>query len=154
MKYYHKFVGGNFRIDTLQAAILVVKISYLDSWTTKRQQNARDYISMFKAKGLDKILDLPVSLDHYRHIFNQFVIRAPKRDQLLKYLKECNIGCEIYYPVALHNQACFAYLNYKQGSFPVSEQAAAETLAIPIYPELTLAQKQYVVDKIHEFYSK
>jgi dTDP-4-amino-4,6-dideoxygalactose transaminase len=154
LKYYHKFVGGNFRIDTLQAAILMVKISYLDSWTTKRQANARDYISMFKAKGLDKILGLPVSLDNYRHIFNQFVIRAPKRDNLLKYLKEHNIGCEIYYPVALHNQACFAYLNYKQGSFPVSEQAAAETLAIPIYPELTMAQKQYVVDKIHEFYSR
>jgi dTDP-4-amino-4,6-dideoxygalactose transaminase/acetyltransferase-like isoleucine patch superfamily enzyme len=154
LKYYHKFVGGNFRIDTLQAAILVVKISYLDSWTVKRQENARDYISMFKAKELDKILGLPVSLDNYRHIFNQFVIRAPKRDNLLKYLKEHNIGCEIYYPVALHNQACFAYLNYKQGSFPVSEQAAAETLAIPIYPELTMAQKQYVVDKIHEFYSR
>jgi dTDP-4-amino-4,6-dideoxygalactose transaminase/acetyltransferase-like isoleucine patch superfamily enzyme len=154
LKYYHKFVGGNFRIDTLQAAILVVKLAYLDSWTAKRQENARDYISMFKAKGLDKIIRLPVILDHYRHIFNQFVIRVPKRDELMKHLKDCRIGCEVYYPVALHNQACFAYLNYKKGSFPVSEQAAADTLAIPIYPELTMAQKQYVVDKIHGFYSE
>ncbi len=154
LKYYHKFVGGNFRIDTLQAAILMVKIAYLDSWTAKRQENAHDYISLFKTKGLDKIIGLPVSLDHYRHIFNQFVIRAPKRDNLMKHLKDCKIGCEVYYPVALHNQACFAYLNYKHGSFPISEQATAETLAIPIYPELTMAQKEYVVDKIYEFYSK
>jgi dTDP-4-amino-4,6-dideoxygalactose transaminase len=109
---------------------------------------------MFKAKGTDKIISLPVSLDHYRHIFNQFVIRVPKRDNLMKYLKDCHIGCEVYYPVALHNQACFAYLKYKKGSFPVAEQAAAETLAIPIYPELTTAQKQYVVDKIHEFLTR
>jgi dTDP-4-amino-4,6-dideoxygalactose transaminase len=153
-RYYHKIVGGNFRIDALQAAILVVKLAYLDTWTGKRQENARDYIDKFKERGLDKIIHLPIRLDHYRHIFNQFVIRAPKRDDLMKHLKDCHIGCEVYYPVALHNQECFAYLKYKKGSFPVAEQAAAETLAIPIYPELTSAQKQYVVDKIYEFYSK
>jgi dTDP-4-amino-4,6-dideoxygalactose transaminase len=131
-----------------------VKLAYLDTWTGKRQENARDYIDKFKEKGLDKIIHLPIQLVHYRHIFNQFVIRAPKRDDLMKHLRDCHIGCEVYYPVALHNQECFAYLKYKKGSFPVAEQAAAETLAIPIYPELTSAQKQYIVDKIYEFYSK
>jgi dTDP-4-amino-4,6-dideoxygalactose transaminase/acetyltransferase-like isoleucine patch superfamily enzyme len=154
MRYYHKVVGGNFRIDTLQAAILLVKMAYLDQWTARRQENAGAYMTMFKEKKLDKIISLPVSLTGYRHIFNQFVIRAPRRDELMKHLKNCNIGCEVYYPVALHNQECFAYLNYKKGSFPVSEAAAAETLAIPIFPELTPAQKQYIVDKIHEFYSR
>jgi dTDP-4-amino-4,6-dideoxygalactose transaminase/acetyltransferase-like isoleucine patch superfamily enzyme len=153
-RYYHKIVGGNFRIDALQAAILTVKLTYLDSWTAKRQENARDYISRFKEKGLDKIIGLPVEQNHGRHIYNQFVIRAPRRDDLMKHLKACQIGCEVYYPVALHNQECFAYLKYKKGSFPAAEQAAAETLAIPIYPELTSAQKQYVVDKIYEFYSQ
>jgi len=154
LRYYHKIVGGNFRIDTIQAAILVVKMAYLDQWTARRQENACDYLTMFKEKKLDKIIGLPVSLPGYRHIFNQFVIRAPRRDELMKHLKACNIGCEVYYPVTLHNQECFTYLNYQKGSFPFSESAAEETLAIPIYPELTTAQKQYVVDKIHEFYSK
>ena len=151
-KYYHKIIGGNFRIDALQAAILNVKLDFLDQWTEGRQKNARDYITMFKERGLDKYLTLPAIGENYRHIFNQFVLRSPKRDDLLKHLREHKIGCEIYYPVSLSNQECFSYLNYKKGDFPVTEKAAAEVFAIPIYPELTSDQKNYVVDTIEKFF--
>ncbi len=152
-KYYHQIVGGNFRIDAMQAAILNVKLEYLDHWTEARQINSDDYITGFKEKGLDKVLTLPVVRKNYRHIFNQFVIRAPKRDDLIKHLREQNIGCEIYYPVTLNNQECFSYLNYHEGDFPVAEKAAQEVLAIPIYPELTPMQKSYVLNCISAFYA-
>jgi dTDP-4-amino-4,6-dideoxygalactose transaminase/acetyltransferase-like isoleucine patch superfamily enzyme len=151
-KYYHKIVGGNFRIDALQAAILSVKINYLDEWTQKRQKNAEDYIRLIKEAGLDSIIGVPKVRVGYRHIFNQFILRVPNRDDLLAYLKKNGVGYEIYYPVALSNQECFAYLNYKPGDFPNAEKAAAETIAIPIYPELTMHQKKFVIDKIRQFY--
>ncbi len=153
-KYYHQIVGGNFRIDALQAAILSIKLDYLDQWTESRQKNAREYIEKFKENGLEKELGLPGLKKGYRHIYNQFVLRSSKRDDLIKHLRDHNIGCEIYYPVTLSDQECFAYLNYKNGDFPVSEKAAEEVLAIPIYPELTQAQKSYIVETITGFYDK
>ncbi len=153
-KYYHQIVGGNFRIDALQAAILSIKLDYLDQWTESRQKNAREYIEKFKENGLEKDLGLPGLKKGYRHIYNQFVLRSSKRDDLIKHLRDHNIGCEIYYPVTLSDQECFAYLNYKNGDFPVSEKAAEEVLAIPIYPELTQAQKSYIVETITGFYDK
>jgi dTDP-4-amino-4,6-dideoxygalactose transaminase len=152
-KYYHKMVGGNFRIDALQAAVLSIKLKHLDKWTEGRQKNAQDYLSLINESGLSNKISTPVIKDNYRHIFNQFILKVPRRDDLIAHLRSKNIGCEIYYPVALHNQECFAYLNYSDGDFPVSEQAAKDTIAIPIYPELTVEQKKYVVDSIKEFYA-
>lgn len=152
-KYYHKMVGGNFRIDAMQSAVLSVKLKHLDNWTEGRQENAQDYITLIGESGLSDKISTPVIKNNYRHIFNQFILRVPQRDDLILHLRSKNIGCEIYYPVALHNQECFAYLNYGDGDFPVSEQAAKDTIAIPIYPELTVAQKKYVVDSIKEFYA-
>ncbi len=152
-KYYHKIVGGNFRLDALQAAVVSVKLNYLDQWTTARQENAARYRELFNEAGLTEIVQLPVEKEE-RHIYNQFVIRAPeKRDELREFLKEGEIGTEVYYPVPLHLQDCFAHLGYKPGDFPVAEDAAKETLALPIYPELTDDQQKYVVDRIKAFYS-
>ena len=152
-KYYHKMVGGNFRIDALQAAVLSVKLKHLDAWTEGRQKNAQDYMALIAEKGLSEKIHPPVIRDGYRHIFNQFILRADDRDNLINHLRSKKIGCEIYYPVTLHNQECFAYLGYQKGDFPVSEAAAQNTLAIPIYPELTMAQKNYVIDQIQDFYA-
>ena len=160
-KYYHKLVGGNFRLDTIQAAVLNVKLNYLDGWTRRRQENAQRYEILFKHTGLvDKgmiRLPSPVYLDsgskHY-HIFNQFVLRVERRDGLMEYLKEKRIGAEIYYPVPFHLQECFRYLGHKEGDFPESESAAKETIAIPIYPELLSEQQASVVDTIRTFYTK
>jgi dTDP-4-amino-4,6-dideoxygalactose transaminase/acetyltransferase-like isoleucine patch superfamily enzyme len=152
-KYYHKIIGGNFRLDALQAAVLSVKLEYLDVWTEKRQANANTYNQLFTESGLDKHITLPVVLPGYRHIFNQYVIQVSKRDALLAYLQQNKIGCEIYYPVTFNNQECFAYLHYKKGDFPIAEQAAEQSLALPIYPELSLPQQTYIVSKISEFYA-
>ncbi len=153
-KYYHKMIGGNFRLDALQAAVLNVKLRHLDDWTAGRQANADFYDRGIKERGLNKWITPPVRREGYRHIFNQYIIRAQNRDELLKYLKAHNVGCEIYYPVTFNNQECFRYLGYKKGDFPKAEKAAAETLAIPIYPELSDAQKNYVLDTILDFYQK
>ena len=153
-KYYHKMIGGNFRLDALQAAVLNVKLRHLDDWTAGRQKNADYYDAGFKSRGLEKFIRTPVRMEGYRHIFNQYIIRAEKRDELVIWLKDHQIGCEIYYPVTFNNQECFKYLGYKEGDFPEAEKAAKETLAIPIYPELTDAQKDYVMDMIGEFYNR
>lgn len=153
-KYYHKMIGGNFRLDALQAAVLNVKLRHLDDWTAGRQANADFYDRGIKERGLDEWITPPVHREGYRHILNQYIIRAKNRDELLKYLKAHNVGCEIYYPVTFNNQECFQYLGYKNGDFPKAEKAAAETLAIPIYPELSDAQKNYVLDTILDFYQK
>lgn len=153
-KYYHKVVGGNFRLDALQAAVLRVKLPYLDEWTAKRQRNAATYRQLFQEAGLDRIIGLPHERINSRHIYNQFVIRCPRRDGLIAHLKQYKIGHEVYYPVPMHLQECFADLGYRQGDFPVSEQAAAETLAIPIYPELTAAMQRSVVEAIATFYAR
>ncbi len=153
-KYYHKMIGGNFRLDALQAAVLNVKLRHLDDWTAGRQKNADFYDAGIKARGLEKWIVPPMRKANYRHIFNQYIIRAQNRDDLLKYLKEHRVGCEIYYPVTFNNQECFRYLGYREGDFPEAERAARETLAIPIYPELTDEQKNYVLDRIADFYGE
>jgi dTDP-4-amino-4,6-dideoxygalactose transaminase len=150
-KYYHQMIGGNFRLDELQAAVLDVKLDFLDGWTQARQRNARYYDQAFAAAGLTSRIELPY-VAAGRHIFNQYVIRVPQRDALRKHLTEWGVGTEIYYPVPLHLQKCFESLGYRQGDCPESERAANETVAIPIYPELTTAQLDYVVATIARFY--
>ena len=158
-KYYHKLIGGNFRLDTIQAAVLIVKLNYLDEWTRRRQENARRYETLFQQSGMvekgNVRLPEPVYRDsgakHY-HIYNQFVLRVERRDDLVASLKEKGIGTEIYYPVPFHLQECFRYLGYNEGDFPESERAAKETIAIPIYPELTAAQQAEVVGAVEAYY--
>ena len=152
-KYYHQLVGGNFRLDELQAVVLSIKLKHLDAWTLGRQENACFYYEAFERAGLKGTVTLPAALPGVRHIYNQFVVRFPQRDALKKYLGECGVGSEIYYPVPLHQQQCFAPLGYQTGDFPESERAAAETLALPIFPELSREQLQYVVDCIAHFYA-
>jgi dTDP-4-amino-4,6-dideoxygalactose transaminase len=152
-KYYHQLVGGNFRLDELQAVVLSIKLQHLDAWTLGRQENACFYYEAFERAGLKGTVTLPAALLGVRHIYNQFVVRFPQRDALKKYLGECGVGSEIYYPVPLHQQQCFAPLGYATGDFPESERAAAETLALPIFPELSREQLQYVVDCIAHFYA-
>jgi len=152
-KYYHKMIGGNFRLDALQAAIVSIKLNYLDSWTGDRQKNAGRYRELFNNMDLVDIIKLPVE-QQTRHIYNQFIIMLPeRRDALRVFLQEAGIGTEIYYPVPMHLQECFSYLNYKKGDFPHAEHSALHTLALPIYPELSESQQIYVVEKIKAFYS-
>ena len=152
-KYYHSLVGGNFRLDAIQAVVLDVKLNHLDNWTEGRQENADKYRDMLADLAEAGKLTLPVEEQEMRHIYNQFSMRihGGKRDALLKFLKDRKIGCEIYYPVPMHIQECFVDLGYEKGSMPKSELAAEEAIAIPIYPELTEAQMQFVSDAIHEF---
>ncbi|HKB10808.1 MAG TPA: DegT/DnrJ/EryC1/StrS family aminotransferase [Vicinamibacterales bacterium] len=150
-RYHHHVVGANFRMDALQAAVLRVKAPHLEAWTEGRRRNAGTYRTLFREAGLDGAITLPTEPPDRRHIYNQFVIRTPERDALKKHLDEQGIGNEIYYPVPFHLQPCFADLGYRRGAFPHAERAAAETLAIPIYGELTGAQQQTVVSTIAEF---
>ncbi|MBM3752328.1 MAG: DegT/DnrJ/EryC1/StrS family aminotransferase [Acidimicrobiia bacterium] len=149
-RYYHQEVGGNFRLDELQAAVLRVKLPHLDAWTKARQTNAARYRALFTDRGLDKIdgVVLPVERSDRSHIYNQFVIRVPKRDAVKAHLQASGIGCEVYYPVPFHLQECFQHLGYAQGAFPEAEAAANNSLALPIYGELTEAQQAEVVDAI------
>jgi dTDP-4-amino-4,6-dideoxygalactose transaminase len=148
-KYHHKLVGGNFRLDALQAAVLRVKLKYLDEWTATRQRNATCYRQLFTEAGI--VVGLPHDVGYGRHIYNQFVIRSDRRDALITHLKMHEIGTEVYYPVPMHLQECFADLCYGQGDFLASECAAAETLALPIYPELSDQMIRTVVDRIARF---
>ena len=153
-KYYHAFVGGNFRIDELQAAVLAVKLPHLDAWSTARQRNAAIYDAAFASAGLaGRVQPPPPAPAGSRHIYNQYIIRAADRDALRAHLTAHDIGTEIYYPVPLHLQECFRYLGHAAGDFPESERAALGTLALPIYPELEPAQLQFVVDTIAGFYA-
>ncbi len=157
VKYYHHLVGGNFRIDALQAAVLDVKLPHLDGWSAKRRENARLYREFFANYSLDVHLPEAVyesSGAKNHHIYNQFVIRIKRRDELKKYLAGKNIGTEIYYPVPFHQQECFATLSSSKDPYPVSDKAAATSLALPIFPELQREQIEYVVDSIAEFYNK
>ena len=149
-KYHHRVIGGCFRLDDLQAAILLVKFNYLDQWTEKRRENARVYRELFARKGIEQI-EAPFE-NKGRHIYNQFVIKlSQKRDELKTYLSNQGIGCEIYYPAPLHIQECFRYLGYRPEDCPVSIEAAARTIALPVYPELRYEQIEYVVEKIGLF---
>jgi dTDP-4-amino-4,6-dideoxygalactose transaminase len=152
-KYFHALIGGNFRIDELQAAILRVKLKYLDDWTRSRQRNAACYEREFARLGLGARVQTPRSPAGGRHIFNQYVVRVERRDALRAFLSELHIGTEIYYPVPLHLQECFAYLGAVRGDFPHSERAAAETLALPVYPELSEQQLAAVVEGVCAFYA-
>jgi dTDP-4-amino-4,6-dideoxygalactose transaminase len=151
-KYIHHHIGGNFRLDELQAAVLNVKLKHLDGWSAARQRNAAFYDKALARSRLGEALEAPHASLGFRHIYNQYVVRATQRDALREYLSAAGVGTEIYYPIPLHLQACFGYLGYKAGDFPQAERAAAETLALPIYPELTETQLQYVVDTITAFY--
>ncbi len=151
-KYYHALIGGNFRIDELQAAVLNIKLRHLDEWSAGRQRNAAFYDQAFARAGLGQALATPQCGPGARHIYNQYVIRVRDRDGLRQHLAGAGVGTEIYYPVPLHVQQCFAYLGGRPGDFPLSEQAAAETLALPIFPELAQSQLQYVVDSIAAYY--
>jgi dTDP-4-amino-4,6-dideoxygalactose transaminase len=153
-KYYHALIGGNFRLDEIQAAVLLVKLGYLESWHEGRQRNAAHYDRAFRDRGLTARLSLPTARPGHRHIYNQYVIRVPDRDRLRAYLGECGVGTEVYYPVPLHMQQCFAYLGYRPEDCPESARAAQETLALPIYPELRDEQLQHVVDSIAAFYGR
>jgi dTDP-4-amino-4,6-dideoxygalactose transaminase len=150
VKYFHESVGGNFRIDALQAAVLRIKLRHLDSWTEGRQRNAARYRSLFAEAGLTQRVTLPIAAAERRHIYNQFIVRCDARDSVISYLREQKIGCEIYYPLSLHQQECFKKLGYRTGDFPQSEAAAATTMALPIFPELTDVQLQVVVQRIAE----
>ena len=150
-KYYHHLVGANFRMDALQAAVLRVKAPHLKDWTGGRRANAARYRTLFQAAGLDAAITLPAEPADRSHIFNQFVIRTPERDALKRHLDEQKIGNEIYYPVPFHQQPCFANLGHRPGDFPHAERAARESLAIPVYGEMTAAQQETVVSAIGQF---
>ena len=157
VRYYHKYVGGNFRIDAIQSAVLQVKLPHLDPWSKGRRTRAARYRTLFSAQKLERWLTAPTEpwkatrLPNH-HIYNQFIVRSPRRDDLRAYLGAAGISTEIYYPLPLHLQECFQDLGYKAGDFPESERAALETIALPIFPELTDAQQDYVVEKIATFF--
>jgi dTDP-4-amino-4,6-dideoxygalactose transaminase len=156
VRYYHKWIGGNFRIDALQSAVLSVKLPHLDSWSAGRRARAAVYRRAVKERQLP--LTLPVEpwatsgLPNH-HIYNQFILRTPERDRLRAHLTAAGIGTEIYYPLSLHQQECFKDLGYRAGDFPESERAARETIALPVYPELSAAQQDYVIEKMVEFFA-
>ena len=147
-KYFHKRVGGNFRLDALQAAVLRVKLPHLDRWSERRRENADRYDRLFRESAVADRITLPARNPDCHHIFNQYVVRVPDRDAVRARLESAGIGCEIYYPVPFHMQECFAPLGYRAGDFPVAEAASAETLALPIYSELTEAQQREVVSAV------
>lgn len=156
-KYFHSLVGGNFRLDTIQAAVLLVKIRHLDDWARRCQEKADRYAALFAADGLSSQVKLPML--RYRqagvsgyHVFHQYVISVEKRDALKKFLQEMGVGTEIYYPLPLHLQECFRALGYRQGDFPQAEKASTNLLALPMYPQLSEDQQAYVVQCIHRFY--
>ena len=153
-KYYHKIIGGNFRLDAIQAAVVLAKLKYLDQWTNKRRENAQTYDRLFKEMGVTDSLTPPREIVP-RHVYNQYVIRIKdKRGKLRNFLGENNIATEIYYPLPLHLQDCFLSLGYKKGDLPESEKAADETIALPIFPELTAGKLNYVAEKIAHFMKK
>jgi dTDP-4-amino-4,6-dideoxygalactose transaminase len=154
-RYYHQVVGINSRLDSIQAAVLRVKLPHLDSWTTARQSNAARYMELFSQYDLERFVTVPGDESRGRHVWNQFVIRVAdgRRDQLRTHLTQCKVGTEIYYPVPLHMQQCFASLGWRKGDLPETERAAEETLALPIFPELSPAEQRTVVGRIAEFFN-
>lgn len=153
-RYYHDIVGTNSRLDEIQAAVIRVKLKYLDEWAGKRIKNGERYNRLFEKAGLKDTLMLPFVQDSNHMVYNQYVVRVKKRDTLREYLAQRGVGTEIYYPLSLHEQKCFKSLGYKRGDFPVSELVAREALALPIYPELREKEQKYVVSCIAGFYEK
>jgi len=160
-KYHHAYIGGNFRLDTIQACVLDIKLKHLEQWHRDRRQNAQLYTRLFEdARLLDETVTLPAAayknvpgaMERNYHIYNQFIIRVPRRDELRSFLQSRDIGCEVYYPVCLHQQECLRPYNDDTASFPEAEQAALDTIALPIYPELRPEQIEYVVQTIKDFY--
>ena len=153
-KYHHQVIGINSRLDALQAVVLRTKLKYLEGWNQERQRRAQQYEIMFSDAGLSEVIEVPYVRSDVRHVYHQFVVRVRggKRDALLDHLSDSGIGSGVYYPVPLHLQNCFAYLGHQEGDFPFAEAAAKETLALPVYPELTEQQQEYVVSKIGEFF--
>jgi dTDP-4-amino-4,6-dideoxygalactose transaminase len=153
-RYYHKWVGLNSRLDGFQGAVLRVKLPHLEGWSDRRKENADRYRDLFTDAGLTEEISLPFERENVRHIYNQYVVRVPgRRDELRAQLTEAGIGTDVYYPVPLHLQECFDYVGYKSGDFPESEKAAAETLALPIFPELRREQQEYVVEQVAKFFN-
>ena len=152
-RYYHQVIGINSRLDSLQAAVLNVKLPHLDRWTAERQLHARRYHELFAAQGLADVLGLPAEAPERRHVWNQYVVRVPdgRRDALREHLAKYKIGSEIYYPVPLHEQKCFAYLGYGPGQPAGYGTSSAETVALPIFPELSFEEQQFIVGKIGAF---
>ena len=149
-KYYHAMIGGNFRLDPIQAAILLVKLPHLDKWHSMRQKNAAYYDENINAEG---VKNPKIAYKREYHIYNQYVMSVMgQRDDLRRFLTESDIGTEIYYPVPFHEQECFGYLGHKSGDFPNSDYAAKHSIALPIYPELTTEMQDYVIEKIGDFY--
>ncbi len=146
-KYYHKFIGANFRLDPIQAAALLVKLPHLEEWSEARRRNAAYYNERFA----DTVVQTPYISPDCQTIYNQYCVRVPRRDEVVAHLKANKIGCEVYYPVPLHLQECFTYLGYSKGDFPEAEKAAGEILALPIYPELTRQMQDTVVETILTF---
>ena len=153
-KYVHTRIGGNFRLDALQAAVLRVKVPHLAAWSDARRRNADRYRALLSQHGLIGTIELPIEPPGYTHVYNQFVIRGARRDALRTHLTGRRIGTEIYYPIPLHRQACFSTLGRASDSFIVSERAADRVLALPIYGELTLAQQERVVTSLADFYAR
>ncbi|MGE3805672.1 MAG: DegT/DnrJ/EryC1/StrS family aminotransferase [Gemmataceae bacterium] len=151
-RYYHPLVGGNFRLDSIHAAVLRVKLKRLDAWTWQRQANAAFYDGAFARCGLPPAVLKWPRAEQTRHVYNQYVVRVAERDALREHLAEQQISTEVYYPLPLHLQECFAHLGYRKGDFPVSEQAAASVLALPVQPELHRQQRQRVANAIAEYY--
>jgi dTDP-4-amino-4,6-dideoxygalactose transaminase len=151
--YQHPVVGGNFRIDALQAAILRVKLPHVGAWIDGRRANADRYRRLFTNAGLEHTVQLPEAVSGRGHTFNQYVVRLPRRDELRAYLTDRGIGAAVYYPLPLHLQPCFERLGYEQGDLPVAEQASREVLALPIFPELAESEQEEVVHAIEEFYA-
>jgi len=153
-RYHHAYVGGNFRIDPIQAAVLSIKLKHLGRWNTERRKRAARYNELFEQTGLvPEHVRLPAEVNGV-HVYHQYVIRARYRDELFRHLCQRNIGAGVYYPIPLHLQECFAYLNHKPGDFPHAEKAAEEVLALPIYPELSDAQQEAVVESVRSFYRR
>jgi dTDP-4-amino-4,6-dideoxygalactose transaminase len=150
-RYFHDWVGINSRLDALQAAVLKVKLRYLDQWTAARQAHAAEYIRLFAKLGVP-VQPLVPAPYQTRHVYNQFVITCDRRDELRQWLAENQVGSEIYYPLSLHQQACFKNLGYREGDFPVSEELSRRVLALPVYPELTAEEIGYVADRIAAFF--
>ncbi len=151
-RYYHTYIGCNSRLDEIQAAVLLVKLRYLEGWTEERREKARYYRHLFREADLLGEVRLPVEEAECRHVYNQFVVRVPSRDALREHLQGLGIGTEVYYPLPLHLQECFSYLGYREGDFPEAERLSRESLALPIYPGLTRESQEEVVEAIRRFY--